>query len=85
MPLLFSLYWLMPSVGAARHKWVDWVIIEEPEMGVHPQAIQSVLLKGASKKFASPGIIVPIDRCWLLSGRRVRVDEDAGAGESQAR
>lgn len=44
MPLLFSLYWLMPSAGAARRKGVDWVIIEEPEMGLHPQAIQSVLL-----------------------------------------
>ncbi|AHK78166.1 hypothetical protein M911_02070 [Ectothiorhodospira haloalkaliphila] len=44
MPLLFSLYWLMPSAGADRRKGVDWVIIEEPEMGLHPQAIQSVLL-----------------------------------------
>src|SRR5690554_531062 len=44
MPLLFSLYWLMPSAGTARRKGVDWVVIEEPEMGLHPQAIQSVLL-----------------------------------------
>lgn len=44
MPLLFSLYWLMPSAGSARRKGVDWVVIEEPEMGLHPHAIQSVLL-----------------------------------------
>ena len=44
MPLLFSLYWLMPSAGSARRKGVGWVVIEEPEMGLHPQAIQSVLL-----------------------------------------
>lgn len=44
MPLLFSLYWLMPSAGSARRRGVDWVVIEEPEMGLHPQAIQSVLL-----------------------------------------
>lgn len=44
MPLLFSLYWLMPSAGADRRKGVDWVVIEEPEMGLHPKAIQSVLL-----------------------------------------
>ncbi|MBK1704773.1 AAA family ATPase [Halochromatium glycolicum] len=44
MPLLFGLYWLMPSAGAARRKGVDWVVLEEPEMGLHPQAIQSVLL-----------------------------------------
>ena len=44
MPLLFSLYWLMPSAGAARRKGVDWVVLEEPEMGLHPYGIQSVLL-----------------------------------------
>lgn len=44
MPLLLSLYWLMPSAGSARRKGVEWVVIEEPEMGLHPQAIQSVLL-----------------------------------------
>lgn len=44
MPLLFGLYWLMPSAGATRRKGVDWVVIEEPEMGLHPRAIQSVLL-----------------------------------------
>ena len=44
MPLLFSLHWLMPFAGAARRAGVDWVVIEEPEMGLHPQAIQSLLL-----------------------------------------
>ncbi|WP_200834048.1 hypothetical protein [Nitrincola tapanii] len=27
MPLLFSLYWLMPSAGTPRRKGVDWVVI----------------------------------------------------------
>jgi predicted ATPase len=40
----FSLYWLMPSAGTPRRKGVDWVVIEEPEMELHPQAIQSVPL-----------------------------------------
>lgn len=44
MPLLFSLYWLMPSTSTSRRQGVDWVVIEEPEMGLHPKAIQSVLL-----------------------------------------
>lgn len=44
MPLLFGLYWLMPSGGSPMRAPVEWVIIEEPEMGLHPQAIQSVLL-----------------------------------------
>ncbi|MCB9527675.1 MAG: AAA family ATPase [Myxococcales bacterium] len=44
VPLLLGLYWLMPSGGAARRKGVDWVVLEEPEMGLHPRAITSTLL-----------------------------------------
>tara|TARA_R110001592_G_scaffold160656_1_gene392865 strand:- start:21910 stop:23076 length:1167 start_codon:yes stop_codon:yes gene_type:complete len=44
MPLLFSLHWLMPYAGTSSREGVDWVVIEEPEMGLHPQAIQSLLL-----------------------------------------
>lgn len=38
-PLLLSMYWLMPSTQAERRGAVDHVIIEEPEMGLHPRAI----------------------------------------------
>lgn len=44
MPLLLGLYWLMPSTAAAKKTEVDWVIIEEPEMGLHPRAILSLVL-----------------------------------------
>lgn len=40
-PLLLGLYWLMPSVKRPRRADLDTVIIEEPEMGLHPQAIVS--------------------------------------------
>jgi hypothetical protein len=43
IPLLMGLYWLMPTSGGQR-KHVEWVIVEEPEMGLHPRAIQSFLL-----------------------------------------
>ncbi len=42
-PLLMGLYWLMPSGGARKKTGLDWVVIEEPEMGLHPQAITSLL------------------------------------------
>ncbi len=44
IPLLLGLYALMPSAGAAKSRAVDWVVIEEPEMGLHPQAISALLL-----------------------------------------
>ncbi|MYB95088.1 AAA family ATPase [Candidatus Poribacteria bacterium] len=43
-PLLLGLYWLMPSGKAQKKDNINWVIIEEPEMGLHPQAISALLL-----------------------------------------
>lgn len=44
MPLLLGLYWLMPASKTSKKSDIDWVVIEEPEMGLHPQAILSVIL-----------------------------------------
>jgi hypothetical protein len=44
VPLLLGLYWLMPSTKVARRNDLEWVVIEEPEMGLHPKAISVVLL-----------------------------------------
>lgn len=43
-PLLFSLYWLLPPAKMARRGALNHVIIEEPEMGLHPQAIVGFML-----------------------------------------
>ncbi|MCG9134443.1 AAA family ATPase [Candidatus Poribacteria bacterium] len=43
-PLLLGLYWLMPSGKARKKDNINWVVIEEPEMGLHPQAISALLL-----------------------------------------
>ncbi len=37
-PLLLALYWLLPR-GKYPKRGCEWVVIEEPEMGLHPQAI----------------------------------------------
>lgn len=44
VPLLMGLYWLMPAARVKQRKDIKWVIIEEPEMGLHPSAISVVLL-----------------------------------------
>lgn len=44
LPLLMGLYRSMPSGGARKKNNIDWVVIEEPEMGLHPQAISALLL-----------------------------------------
>jgi predicted ATPase len=43
MPLLLSFYFLLP-INGEKHKNLEWVVIEEPEMGLHPQAIQSLMI-----------------------------------------
>ena len=44
VPLLLGLYWLMPPAKVPRRNEIEWVIIEELEMGLHPRAIATVLL-----------------------------------------
>ncbi|MDP2983100.1 MAG: ATP-binding protein [Candidatus Latescibacter sp.] len=44
IPLLIALYWLCPSAKIARRDATEWVIVEEPEMGLHPEAISAVML-----------------------------------------
>ena len=44
IPLLLGFYWLLPPSKVSKHKDLNWVIIEEPETGLHPQAVSGVLL-----------------------------------------
>src|SRR6266571_862399 len=44
VPLLLGFYWLMPPTKIARRGALEWVVIEELEMGLHPRAISVVLL-----------------------------------------
>jgi hypothetical protein len=44
LPLLLGLYWLCTSGKVSRRDEIEWVVIEEPEMGLHPRAIETMLL-----------------------------------------
>ena len=43
-PLLLGLYHVLPPRKAKKRAEIDWVVIEEPEMGLHPQAIVVFML-----------------------------------------
>lgn len=45
MPMLLSFYYLCPASKSARKDDVKFVVIEEPEMGLHPQAIIAITLQ----------------------------------------
>lgn len=42
-PLLLGVYWLSPPGRVPTRAPTEWVIIEEPEMGLHPEAILAVM------------------------------------------
>ena len=44
VPLLLGLDRLMPSGGARKKNSVNWVVIEEPEMGLHPQSFSVLFI-----------------------------------------
>lgn len=44
MPLLLSLHHLIVPAKVSTRDKIEWVVIEEPEMGLHPRAIQTVML-----------------------------------------
>ena len=44
VPLLLGLYWLMPPTRTPTRGKIEWVMLEEIEMGLHPRAISVVLL-----------------------------------------
>ena len=44
VPLLLGFYWLIPPTKVSRRDSIEWVVLEELEMGLHPRAISVVLL-----------------------------------------
>jgi hypothetical protein len=44
VPLLLGLYWLLPPTKVKRRGSIQWVMIEELEMGLHPEAIETMLV-----------------------------------------
>jgi hypothetical protein len=44
IPLLLGMYFLVPSRRRTKVPDLHWVVIEEPEMGLHAKAVQAVML-----------------------------------------
>jgi hypothetical protein len=71
-PLLLGLYWLMPPAKTARRGTLKTVIIEEPEMGLHPKAIVSFgllvleLLSRGYRVILSTHSPVILDLVWAI-------------------
>ena len=73
MPLLLAIYCLTgPPSSVVKRDNYKWVIIEEPEMGLHPKAIESViieiveLMQQGFKVILSTHSSIFVDFAWTL-------------------
>lgn len=67
-PLLLGLYNLLPRAKVRKHKEIDWVIIEEPEMGLHPQAVTAFLLLTLDLLWRGYRVVISTHSPHLLTG-----------------
>ncbi|HHJ13262.1 MAG TPA: ATP-binding protein [Gammaproteobacteria bacterium] len=42
-PLLLGFYWLLPPSAVQRRQGLNWAVIEEPEMGLHPDGVSATI------------------------------------------
>ncbi len=86
VPLLLGLYWLCPAGSVSRRDAIEWVVIEEPEMGLHPRAISAFLLmvlelmRRGYKVIISTHSTSTLDLIWVI--RRII---ECGGGEGDVR
>lgn len=83
VPLLLGLYWLMPAGHVSRRRSIEWVIVEEPEMGLHPYAVHGMmmllldLLRRGYRLLLSTHSLAVLDIVWALQVFKQYKDEDA--------
>ncbi len=67
-PLLLGLYHLLPGAKMRKRKEIDWVIIEEPEMGLHPQAVTVFLILVLDLLWRGYRVVLTTHSPHLLTG-----------------
>lgn len=77
MPLLLAIYCLSgPPTQVLKKENYKWVIIEEPEMGLHPRAIETIILeiielmKAGYKLIVSTHSSIMLEFIWALQNLR---------------
>ncbi len=90
MPLLLAIYCLSgPPTNIINKSNYKWVVIEEPEMGLHPKAIQSVLLEIIElmqlgyKVIISTHSTTPLEFAWALNAIKDSPDADMHTAMSE--
>lgn len=95
-PLLLGLYHVLPPRKAKKVKEIDWIVIEEPEMGLHPQGIAVFLLLVLDLLWRGYRVVISthspliLDAVWAIRELRANgakwhlLSEAFGLGRSRA-
>ena len=83
LPLLLGCYELLPAGRITKHKKIEWVILEEPEMGLHPMGtfavmalVLDILSRGYKVAITTHSSNV-LDIIWAIEAiKRQRIQED---------
>ena len=85
MPLLLAIYCLSESSSPVINKNdYEWVVIEEPEMGLHPRAIEAIMLEvmeliqSGYKVVISTHSPVLLEFAWAFETMKQGCDRDFG-------
>ena len=85
VPLLIALYALLPAGKRTRDHDIEWIILEEPEMGLHPKGILAVMLLALELLARGYRVVLSthhplvLDIVWGLT----RLQEQPGRGGGQ--
>ncbi len=88
MPLMLGLYWLTPTAGATRRQHLQWAILEEPEMGLHPQGINAFTLAMLELLHRGYKVVVSthsphlVETLWAVSALRRAGVQQAALGQA---
>ncbi len=87
IPLLLGIYHLVPLGAHRRVEPLEWVVIEEPEMGLHTKAVQAVMLlilelmdRGYRVAISTHSLSI-VEIVWALGQLKAKDAEPAGLWE----
>jgi energy-coupling factor transporter ATP-binding protein EcfA2 len=86
-PLLLGLYHVLPPRQIKKLDGVDWVVIEEPEMGLHPRAISAIMMLVLELMWRGYRVVVSthspliLDIVWAIQ----RIHQFKGSWQSLAK
>ena len=84
VPLLLGLYYLLPSAKIGKRKTTEWVVIEEPEMGLHPAAISAIMLLVFELMARGYRVVISTHSDFVVNlGWAIKTLQDNGAGGKQ--